>query len=97
MGSPTGRRRPVRLAVDGHDAAHALRDQVEAALVAVGAIVAVAGELRVDQTRVLCAEHLVAEAGALHDRGPVVLHEDVGALDQREEHLAAARRPCSRG
>src|SRR4026209_2126259 len=83
--------RPVGLAGDVHDAPHALGDEIEAALLAIGPVGAEAGELRVDEPRIGGAERLPAEPGAVHHRRAVVLHEHVGGDDQLREDLAAAR------
>ena len=85
-------RRPVRLSRDVHDPAHALRDQIEAALLAIGPIRAEAGKLGIDEARVLLLERLEAEPGPLHDGGAVVFHEHVHAGDELEEDLLAAGR-----
>ena len=55
-------RRTARLAGHRHDAGHALRDQIEAALAAIGPGLAVAGDRRVDQPRVQRGQRVVAEA-----------------------------------
>src|SRR5262249_14922942 len=84
--------RAVGLARDVHDPAHALSDEIEATLLAIGAVGAEAGELGVDEARIGLPECLVAEPRALHDGGAVVLHEHVGPRNQLEEDLPAARR-----
>ncbi len=70
-------RRTSGLAGHRHDARDALGNQIEAAFPAVGAGLAVAGDRRVNQTRVLCRERSVAEAEAVHDARTIVLDYDV--------------------
>src|SRR5206468_2414554 len=68
-----------------HDPAHALGDEVEAASLTVGPIPSEAGELGVDEARVLAGEDVVSEPGPLHDRRAVVLDEDVHQGHEAEE------------
>ena len=83
--------RAARLAGDAHDAAHALDDDVEGGLVAVGAGLAEAGGGGVDEARVAGGERLVAEAEAVHGARREVLHHDVDLLDQAQEEVLALR------
>ena len=71
-----------------HKAAHGLGDDVVARAQAIGAGVAETGDSRVHQSRVDCLQRFVADAEFVHRSGPVVLDNDVGALDEFEEHLA---------
>ncbi len=85
-------RRPARaLAGDAHDPAHRLRDQIEAAAMAVGSGPAKAGERAVDQARIALAQLLVVEAELRERARPVVLDHDVGILEQARQHPLAAR------
>src|SRR5207247_1890676 len=68
-----------------HDPGHPLGDEVEAASLTVGPIRSEAGELGVDEARILAREDVVAEPGPFHDRGAVVLDEDVHQGDEAEE------------
>ena len=82
---------PARVAGHHHDAGHALRDDVVAAALAVGAGLAEARHRRVDQAGVGLREAVVVDAQALDHAGPEVLHHDVGAGGQLQERLLAAR------
>ena len=66
-----------RQAGDRHQAAHALRDLVEARAHAVGTVLAVAGNAAVDEARVDRRHRLVADAEAVLHVGPIVLHQHV--------------------
>ena len=68
-----------------HDAAHPLRDQVEAATPGMGPIIAETGELGVDEARVDLAQIFKAESGARHHRRPVILDQHVDAGDELEK------------
>ena len=74
-----------------HDAAHALRDQVEATPGPIWAVVTEAGELGVDQAGIDLAQFLVSQPGAGHHGGAIVLHQDIRPLHQLEEDLPALR------
>ena len=85
-------RRPARLAGHRHQARHALRDQIEAALARLGTGLAVAGDRRVDQRRMIRAPACRSRGrSARITPGPVVLDEDVGARGEPAERLAAPR------
>ena len=75
------------LAGDRHDAAHALRDLVEAWTVAVRAVLAEAGNAGEDDARIHLRERLVIDAEAELDVGPEVLHHHVGRLYEPEEDV----------
>jgi hypothetical protein len=85
-------RRSARLAGHRHQPGKALRDQVEAALVGVRAVAAVARDRAVDQARVHLAQDVVAEPQLFQRAAPVVLGQDVGIL-----HHAQQDRPALRG
>src|SRR5262245_10297587 len=89
-GQADRRRWSIGLAGHVHDAAHALGDQVESALLPIRTVGAETGELRVDQPRVEPAQGFPAESGAVHHGRPIVLHQHVYRGDQLEEDLAAA-------
>ena len=65
---------------DRHQAAHALGDLVEARPVAVGAVLAEAGQADVDEARVDGAQRFVVEAEPVLHVGPIVLDQHVGAF-----------------
>ena len=73
--------------VDGHDAAEALGDLVDAGAPGVGAVLAEAGDAAVDDAGVAGAAGGVVDAEAAFDVGAVVLDDDVGALDEGEEDV----------
>ena len=90
-GAPHFDRRPAGpLAGDAHDAAHRLRDQVEAAAMTVGTGASEAGERAVDQPRIALPQVLIVEAQLGERAGPVVLDHDVGVLQQPAQHAFAA-------
>ena len=62
---------------NGHQAAHALRDLVEAGAIGIGAVLAEAGNARVDEARVERAQIRIADAEAVFDVGTIVLDKDV--------------------
>ena len=66
-------RRSAGVAGNRHDAGDALRDEIEAALLARRAGLAVARNRRVDQPRVERRQRRVVEAERGHHAGPVVL------------------------
>ena len=76
---------------DRHQAAHALRDLVEAGAVAVRSVLAEAGDAREDDARVDLLERFVVDAEAELHVGPVVLDHDVGGLRQLHEDRDALR------
>ena len=63
---------------DRHQAAHALRDLVEARAHAIGAVLAVARDAAVDQPRIDRGHRLVADAEPVLHIGAIVLHQHVG-------------------
>jgi hypothetical protein len=82
-GAPALHRRTAgALARDAHDAAHRLRDQIEAAAMTVGPGTAESRERAVDQAGVGRAQRLVVEAELGHRAGTVVLDDDVGIREQ---------------
>jgi hypothetical protein len=78
-------RRPVRLAGDMHDAAHALRDQVKAAAAGMGTVIAEPGELGVDQPWKLLVQRLEAQPDAGHHGRTIVLDQHVHIGDELEK------------
>src|SRR5207253_7557394 len=85
------RRRPVLVAGDAHDAAHALGDEVVAAAMRVGARGPEAGDRAVDQAWVDRPELVPVDAQAPRGAGTIVLHEHVGGLHQAMDDLDARR------
>jgi hypothetical protein len=84
-----GARRPHLLgAGEAHEAAHALRDLVEARAQAVRTVGAEPGDPAVDELRELLGELLRREPEALHHVGAVVLHEHVEVRQDAHEQLA---------
>ena len=67
---------------DRHQAAHALRDLVEARPVGVGPVLAEARQAHVDEARVDLAQGLVVDAEPVLHVGPVVLDQHVGGRRQ---------------
>src|SRR5262245_30909533 len=70
-------RRAAGVAGDRHDPGDALGDEIEAALVAVRSGLTVAGNRRVDETRVDALKRRVVEAERGEDAWPIILDEDV--------------------
>ena len=68
-----------------HDAAHPLRDQVEPAAPGIGPVIAESRELGINQSPVHIAQLLPAEPGARHHRRPVILDENIDALDELQK------------
>ena len=89
------RARLHRLAVgkagDVHDAGHRLHGEVHRRIVAIEALLAVAGALRIDEARVDLVHRLDAEAEPLRHAGREVLHQHVGALDHLDQQVAPLR------
>ncbi len=78
--------RPLpRQAGDRHQAAHALRDLIEARPVGVGAVLAEAGNAGIDEARIDLGERLVVDAEPLLHVGAEILDHDVGLLDHALE------------
>ena len=67
---------------DRHQAAHALRNLVEARAQAIRSVLAVAGDAGIDQARIDRGHRLVADAKPVFDIGTVVFHQHVGARRQ---------------
>src|SRR6185312_10595911 len=65
-----------------HDAAHALRDLVEARPLAIGPVLAEARNAGIDEARIDRAQRLVIDAEPVLHVGPVVLDHDVGLCHQ---------------
>src|SRR5262245_33778549 len=70
-------RRPAGLSRDRHDAGHSLRDQIESALATLRARLAVAGDRRVDQTRIRRRQRTVVETKRGHHARAIILDYDV--------------------
>ena len=81
--------RAVREAGHRHHPAERLPYGVEPHPVAVGAVLAVGGDVDHDDPGVEPLEDVVAEAHLLDGAGPEVLEEDVGHPDQIAQHLLA--------
>ncbi len=73
------------LAGDRHQAGEALRDQVEAALVAERPVAAVARHRAVDQPGILGGEHVVAEPELLQRALAIVLGQHVGVAHHAQQ------------
>jgi hypothetical protein len=84
-------RRASGFAGDGHQARKALRDQIEAAFVGVGAVAAVARHRTVDQAGVDFLEGVVAQAQPFERAAAVVFGQDVGLLHHGQQDLASLR------
>src|SRR6266851_1686982 len=65
-----------------HQAAHPLRDLIYARAVAVGTVLAEAGDAAIDQARIDRAEALVVDTEPMLHVGAVVFDDHVGALDE---------------
>ena len=77
-----------RQAGDRHQPAHALRDLVEARPVAIGTVLAEAGDAGIDDALVDLFQQLVIDAETFLHVGTEILHHHVGLLHQAIEHLA---------
>ena len=75
-------RRSVRVAGRIHDAGDGLHGQVHRRIVAIGAVVAVAGGLRDDQARVDLLQLRLREAQPVHHAGAEILHQHVGGFQK---------------
>src|SRR5262249_31765116 len=73
---------PARLAGHGHDAAHALRDDVESALLAVGPGLAEARDGAIDDVGVDRPDRLVVDTELTRHAGAVVFDDDVGVAGE---------------
>jgi hypothetical protein len=79
----------VLRAVDAHQPGHRLHSGVVAGQAAIGTVIAEAGDVAIDQLRELRLEHLlVADAPFLERAGLEVVDQDVGGLEQAQQHLA---------
>ena len=83
-------RRPVRLAGDAHRAAGGLRDHVEGEVLLVGAALAEALDLGIDDAGVQRADRVIAEPQPLDRSGRHVLDHDVGLLGHVLDQSQAA-------
>src|SRR6185369_15880085 len=81
----------IGLARHAHDAAHALRDDVEAAFLPVGAGLAEAGNRRIDDARVDFLDRLVVDAELFGDARPEILDDDVGRGGEFHKYFLALR------
>src|SRR5712692_3134193 len=81
--------RAAGLAGNRHDAGDALGNEIESAFAALRAGLPVAGDRRVDETRVQRRQRLVVEAERRHHAGPIVLDYDVTRACKRCEDLPA--------
>ena len=75
----------ARHAGDRHQPAHALRDLVEARPVAIGAVLAEAGDAGEDDALVDLAQRVVVDAEPVLHVGAEILHHHVGLLDHAHE------------
>ncbi len=90
-GGVVGDRRAARLwrfgvDLEAQDAAERHRDIVVGGPRAVGPGRPEAGDRAVDQAGIGGRQHIVREAQPLHDPGAIVLEQDVGAFEQRQQH-----------
>src|SRR3989441_6495177 len=76
---------------DGHQAAHALSDLVDARAIPIGPALAEAGDTAVDQAGVDRAQGLVVDTQPLLHAGAVVLHDDIRILRELLEDRHALR------
>src|SRR5690606_39073501 len=76
---------------NGHQARHALRDEVEAALLSPRPAAAEPGDLAVDQAGIDIPQRLVAQPEPLHRVVAVVLDEHIGFGHELLQHLLAPR------
>ena len=84
-------RRSVGIAGGVGDAAHRLDGDVHGGKIAIGPVETEAGAAAVDQARVELAQHVPADAEAVHHAGGEVLDQHVGLGDKLEEDFPAAR------
>src|SRR5207247_3658808 len=82
---------PARLAGDADDPALGLEEEVERGPVAIGPILAEAGDRAVDDAGVAITGRLVSQAEPGEGTHAVVLQHDVAPLDEPEEQLLAPR------
>ena len=81
--------RPLpRLARDRHEAAHSLRDLIEAGPLLVGTVLPEAGDAGIDEARIEGGEALVIDAEPVLHVRPEILDQHVGLLDEALEHGA---------
>ena len=83
--------RPSQFAGGAHDAAAGLRDHVEGEVLLVGAALAEALDLAVDDRRVERSDDVGAEAEPLDRAGGEILHQHVGLGGQVLDQLQALR------
>src|SRR5258708_2265743 len=88
-GNPDAHRALARQARDRHQSAHALRDLVKTRTLAIGTILAEAGNRAIDDALVYRANGLVIDPEAEFDVRPVILDHDVGGLDHPFEDIDA--------
>ena len=81
--------RPGPFAGDGHQARHALRHEIEAALARHRPGAAEARDLAIDQAGIDGLQHVVAETELLHRALAVVLDQRVGVLHEALQDLLA--------
>ncbi len=82
-----------RRAGQAHQPAHRLAERVEGGALAIGAVLAEAGDRGQDDVRLQLAQPVVAEPHLRHRPGTEVFEHDIGARHQRGEDLLAARGP----
>ena len=77
-GAHQARPLPIRAGLHRGEARHRLDQRIVDRLVRVGAVLAEAADRHVDDRRRHRADRRLADADALGDAGPEILHEDVG-------------------
>ena len=88
---PTLAGRPPGFARHAHDAAHALRDDVEAAFLPVRSGLAKARYRGIDDAGIDLADRLVIDAQFLRDARPEIFDDDVRFRCQLHENFLALR------
>src|SRR5262249_61731587 len=84
------RRAATRLAGDGHEPAHALRDLIDAPALAIRTGLTESGDRRVDEARIHRPEIVVGDLQSMLDLRAHVLDEHVGGLDDFDERRVSA-------
>ena len=83
------RRSALRCAGHAHQPRHALRDLIEAGIVAQRPGRAEARDAAGDDARIACRQCLVAEAHRIDDAGAEIVDHDIGRIDQPFQQRAA--------
>src|SRR5262245_37707953 len=74
--------RLIRIAGGGNDSSFSLDEEIIGLHVAVGTVLAIAGERAIDKSWIRLAKRFVAEAKAPRDARSIILEEDVGSFGQ---------------